>query len=204
MDRRAAIPKLIETNIRLMKFCLFEEKATPERIWLSLDDDMLVTGLSLSLQCKVYQIQKKTLSPKFVKIQKFLQPKITWPWDGFIHPALINYYPTDFCHWISLMQWTFKKQVIFRFSSRNSYSGIRSIRHALSSWPSGATSFLLNKALLSACLHCSLIFYLWRCKSIIDTMNVIKTSLLCPKYTPTRRWPSKLLRVLYFGPVPFD
>ena len=45
-----------------MKFCLFEEKATPERIWLSLDDDMLVTGLSLSLQCKVYQIQKKTFS----------------------------------------------------------------------------------------------------------------------------------------------
>ena len=32
MDRRAAMPKLIETNIRLMKFCLFEEKATPERI----------------------------------------------------------------------------------------------------------------------------------------------------------------------------
>ena len=192
-----------------MKFCLFEEKATPERIWLFLDDDMLVTGLSASLQCKVYQIQKKTFSKvckntEISSTENREMSKITWPYGGFIHRASVNYYPADFCQWISLMQWTFEKQVILRFYSMYAYSGIRSIRHALSSWPSGATSFLLNRALLSACLRCSLIFYLWRCKSITDTINVIKTSPLCPKYTLTWRWPSKLLRVLYFGPVPFD
>ena len=149
MDRRTAIPKLIETNIRLMKFCLFEEKATAERIWLFLDDDMLVTGLSASLQCKVYQIQKKTFSKvckntEISSTENREMSKITWPYGGFIHRASVNYYPADFCQWISLMQWTFEKQVILRFYSMYAYSGIRSIRHALSSWPSGATSFLLN------------------------------------------------------------
>lgn len=122
MDRRTAIPKLIETNIRLMKFCLFEEKATAERIWLFLDDDMLVTGLSASLQCKVYQIQKKTFSKvckntEISSTENREMSKITWPYGGFIHRASVNYYPADFCQWISLMQWTFEKQVIFRFYS---------------------------------------------------------------------------------------